>query len=508
MPEKIDSGAIVQAGFNTPFAEQIDFFRQKFNLPTARWDDIWQSAHDRAFVVAGATKADLLDDLRQAVEKAITDGTTLETFRQDFRQIVAARGWSGWTGEGTPGGFNWRTRVIYETNLRTSHAAGRAAQLADPGLQALLPYRRYIHNDSVLHPRPQHLAWHGLTLPHDHPFWKTHMPPNGWGCRCRVTAVLKPKPGDPTEPPAGWDDLDEKTGAPVGIDKGWAYAPGASVKRELAGMVNSKVAKLPPALGNALADDVAANTPKVAKSVAEASRIAKQIIDQQTKAWPLDVLGKEATRFSHPGCTSRDAIRTKKFGVASWAGLNVETANAGNSWLLKAQAEADRLGLPRLRGVNTSPGAGAAGSMGDGILSVTKLFDVTAAPLQPPTPYKLSDGKSGRPGGTAQYFATNKERMEKTMWHEFGHHIHQTFGVNDFTSYKDPPLESRLVAILKNEINRVGGVGSLEFPSDYAKKNSKEYFAECYCLYKMGRNDLVPGFMQDVIAKIEKGQMP
>ena len=36
-----------------PFAEQIDFFRSKLNLPTESWTDIWQSEHDRAFVVAG-----------------------------------------------------------------------------------------------------------------------------------------------------------------------------------------------------------------------------------------------------------------------------------------------------------------------------------------------------------------------------------------------------------------------------------------------------------------------
>ena len=220
----------LDAGFDLPFQEQIDFFRQKINLPTERWDDIRLAAHDRAFVVAGASKADLLADLKRAVDKAIAQGTSLETFRADFRQIVFNRGWTGWTGEGSAAGFAWRTRVIWETNLRTSYAAGRWAQLNDPGLKKLMPYWRYVHADSVLHPRPQHLAWgrSRLTLPSDHPFWKTHFPPNGWGCRCRVTAVAAPKPGDATEPPVGWDDIDKKTGAPAGIDKGWGYAPGST----------------------------------------------------------------------------------------------------------------------------------------------------------------------------------------------------------------------------------------------------------------------------------------
>jgi len=39
------------------FQQQIDFFRAKLNLPTERWDDVKQSAHDRAFMVAGAQKA-------------------------------------------------------------------------------------------------------------------------------------------------------------------------------------------------------------------------------------------------------------------------------------------------------------------------------------------------------------------------------------------------------------------------------------------------------------------
>lgn len=34
--------------------------------------------------------------------------------------------------------------------------------------------------------REQHKAWDGLILPLNHSFWKTHLPPNDWGCRCNV----------------------------------------------------------------------------------------------------------------------------------------------------------------------------------------------------------------------------------------------------------------------------------------------------------------------------------
>ncbi|MDP2830185.1 MAG: phage minor head protein [Sulfuricellaceae bacterium] len=250
-----------------PFQEQIEFFRKKLNLPTARWDDILKSAHDRAFMVAGAMNADLLDDLRQAVDGAIAGGDTLQDFRKKFKSIAGKHGWTGWTGEGTKAGEAWRTKVIYQTNVASSHAAGRWQQLNDPGLLKARPYWRYIHNDSVLSPRPHHKAWgdRGLTLPHDHPFWKTHFPPNGWGCRCRVMAVVNPSPsgggvgegvnGDATEPPEDWDKRDSVGNLP-GIDKGWDYAPGANADMPLRQMVQDKLVKYPAAIARALTADI------------------------------------------------------------------------------------------------------------------------------------------------------------------------------------------------------------------------------------------------------------
>ena len=244
-------------GVRQQFQEQIDFLRRKLNLPSESWRDIQSAAHDRAFVVAGATKADLLHDLRKAVDQAVQGGSIGE-FRKNFAEIVAKHGWTGWTGEGTKAGEAWRTRVIYQTNLMTSYAAGRRAQLLDPDLVERRPFWRYVHNDSVTHPRPQHKRWGDmkLTLRHDHPFWETHFPPNGWGCKCRVVAVAAPGDGDGTEPPEGWAQTDPATGAPVGIDEGWGYAPGARADSELRSFVQDKLIDYPPAIERMLSVDV------------------------------------------------------------------------------------------------------------------------------------------------------------------------------------------------------------------------------------------------------------
>jgi len=249
------------APIHQAFAEQLAFFRKKLNLPTEVWDDIERMAHDRAFIVAGAQGADLLQDLRGAIDDSIENGTGLEAFRKNFKRIVAEHGWTGWTGEGTKAGEAWRTKVIYQTNMSTSYAAGRWKQLTDPALLKISPYWQYHHMDGLMYPRPLHESWDGLTLHYTHPFWLTHFPTNGWGCHCWVTAVTKEQymlaiANGKGQAPAGWDAIDPKTGAPVGIDKGFDYAPGANADRPLLDFINQKLIKLDAPIGAAMWDSL------------------------------------------------------------------------------------------------------------------------------------------------------------------------------------------------------------------------------------------------------------
>jgi len=144
--------------------------------------------------------------------------------------------------------------VIYQTNMSTSYWAGRRKQMLEPGYLRLRPYWRYLHSHAVTHPRPLHLEWHGLTLPHDHPFWDTHFAPNGYGCQCRVVAVSK-REGEASaraglgEPPEGWDAIDPKTGAQVGIDKGFDHAPGAATDWSWQRFVDDKLLALDAPIG-------------------------------------------------------------------------------------------------------------------------------------------------------------------------------------------------------------------------------------------------------------------
>lgn len=200
-------------------------------VPTERWPELWQEAHRQAFTVAGALRDDLLRDLYTAVEKGITEGTTLEQFRKDFDEIIARTGWD------YTGGRNWRTATIFNTNMRVSYASGRYQQATDPAVLAARPYWIYdAVNDNRT--RPEHAAWDTLVLPADDPWWHTHYPPNGWGCRCLVRSAgprelaqlglsVGAAPQDGT-----YEWTDPATGEvhtiPKGIDPGWAYNPGAT----------------------------------------------------------------------------------------------------------------------------------------------------------------------------------------------------------------------------------------------------------------------------------------
>lgn len=252
-------GPELAATLRRPFAEQLAFFRQKLGrlVPTAKWNDLWQTQHDRAFMVAGAAKADLLADLAGAVDRAIAGGETLQSFRDRFAEIVARHGWHGWTGEESARGRAWRTRVIYETNLITSYSAGRLAQLKDGGYEWWI----YKHSDFVAHPRPHHVALNGITKRADDPFWQAYSPPNGWGCRCKILGARGPASirrlgGDLQKPLPQWvGDIDSKTGAPVGVDRGFAYAPGATVAETVRALV-AKADALPAPLAAPLRADL------------------------------------------------------------------------------------------------------------------------------------------------------------------------------------------------------------------------------------------------------------
>ena len=217
----------IQIG-GVPFQKAIDFFRGKLNIPTRVWDDLRGEVHAKAFTIAGATKTDLLADLRGAVDAAIANGESIGAFRKRFDEVLQQH---GWTYKGKRG---WRTRVIYDTNLRTAHMAGRWQQI-----QRTKDRRPYLQYQTVGdgRVRPLHRQWDETVLRVDDEWWNTHYPPNGWGCRCTVRTLSQRQLeweglSVGQAPPVNLSErVNTRTGevygeVPEGIDTGWDYNVG------------------------------------------------------------------------------------------------------------------------------------------------------------------------------------------------------------------------------------------------------------------------------------------
>lgn len=175
-----------------PPAEAIAYFRQKGYRIGFDYRDVWQQEHQAAFTVAKAMQLDLLTEIRAGIDAALADGTTFETFRKALTPRLQARGWWGRqevtdpvTGETAPAqlGSPRRLRVIYDTNLATAYSEGQWERIQRN--KVIFPFLEYVKS-AAENPRLEHLAYAGMVLRADDPWWQTHMPVKDYGCKCSV----------------------------------------------------------------------------------------------------------------------------------------------------------------------------------------------------------------------------------------------------------------------------------------------------------------------------------
>jgi hypothetical protein len=226
--------------FRLPPDEAIRWFREKGYRIGFDWRDTWQEQHAAAFTVAKAMQLDVLGDIREAVDRAIAEGRTLREFERELKPTLQRKGWWGDKEEVDPQtgekktvqlGSSRRLKTIYDVNLRQAHSAGREERMQR--VKSARPYARYI---ALPDARPEHAQWNDIVLPLDDPWWDTHTPLNGWGCRCKKQQLserdlqrfnLSVSSAPPIEYRA-WTNA--RTGqtlqVPQGIDPGFAYNPG------------------------------------------------------------------------------------------------------------------------------------------------------------------------------------------------------------------------------------------------------------------------------------------
>jgi uncharacterized protein with gpF-like domain len=158
--------------------EAIDFFKAKGLRPAFSYLDVWQQEHDTAFTVARLLEKDLLRDVQTSLTQALDEGTPFEQWSQEIEGTFEQ---SGWINERPGVAVPQRLQVIYNTNMRMARAVGQAERVERT--KRALPYMSFELGPSRVH-RDQHVDWEGTILPVDDPWWDTHSPPLGYGCKC------------------------------------------------------------------------------------------------------------------------------------------------------------------------------------------------------------------------------------------------------------------------------------------------------------------------------------
>ncbi|ELY1831926.1 phage head morphogenesis protein [Pseudomonas aeruginosa] len=186
--------ADLKAIFGLEPAAAIEYLKRKGYAITWDWQEMLDSAHDRAFTVAKAMRLDVLSDIREALERALQEGKTLKQFIEELQPVLERQGWWGRQvlvdGDGNAElvqlGSPYRLKTIYQTNLQSAYMAGRKATMEESA--DTHPYWRYV---AIMDgkTRPSHAALNGVVYRHDDPVWSSIYPPNGFNCRCRVTAI-------------------------------------------------------------------------------------------------------------------------------------------------------------------------------------------------------------------------------------------------------------------------------------------------------------------------------
>ena len=204
------------------------------------WQDTASYEHAVSFTVAKMMDEDMLAETRAEMTDAFANGTDFATFPKRLKPYLMARGWWGQAVMGDPDtgeiqkvqlGSTRRLRTIYHTNLHTAYAAGQWERIQRN--KKLFPYLKYIPSDAA-EPRESHKPFYGMVLPVDDPFWSTHFPPNGWGCKCNVRALTREqaeKTGISKSPVLkDVEHINTRTGEveyyPEGVNPSFAHNPG------------------------------------------------------------------------------------------------------------------------------------------------------------------------------------------------------------------------------------------------------------------------------------------
>lgn len=217
----------------------------------------------------------------------------------------------------------------------------------------------------------------------------------------------------------------------------------------------------------------------------------------------------------HPSTTRFRGLTPKDFGRVS--NFDDEIATVLEPCLEDCDELAKLFNVPPLRGVRAIRGKRLNANMGDGIMGINKKNMAKRGRFDNPAEFSgglsvnswtpdfknWKESKQFRSWSTSEHLSSGFERFRNTVYHEFGHHIHQmykvklkdwdsTIGKGYWGMYK-PPIEQRLAKIKGRKS-----------PSVYGDTNWAEWFAENFASWASGNRQLLDPQFEELIEELIK----
>ena len=186
-----------------PPEEIVKWYSSKSYTFSWNWRDVWQDAHVRAFTVAKVMKLDILQSIKNEVDKIFKEGITYDEFVKNLEPELRSLGW--WDkvrADQVPGydpnsaidpgkmvqlGSPRRLSTIYQTNTNVAYNAARY-KFQTQNIESR-PYWLYNQIDRPSK-RKAHERYAGKVFRADDPIWDKIYPPNGFNCFPKGTEVL------------------------------------------------------------------------------------------------------------------------------------------------------------------------------------------------------------------------------------------------------------------------------------------------------------------------------
>ena len=262
------------------------------------------------------------------------------------------------------------------------------------------------------------------------------------------------------------------------------------------------------------------------------SSLSNPIKEKDISILPKSVVATELTkqitknakdkRYPYDDIRDRPVSRFQTTNIGKIVGMDKLDDEIATKILVVMQ-ELDELaikyGVPKLRSINITGRMKSIMSMGDGNLNINYTFfnkikshknrDIMLGvgkfkgEVERAKKFKLGDDLSlekftdsstwKRPYNAFYYEDNEFDRMRSILYHEFGHQVHQMKNVEwakaAFGYDHKVPIE--------NALNKFIPRIKKSSASIYSDKNTKEWFAENFSLYHMGKKDLVdPRFIE------------